>query len=219
MNTEETDHYDKRPYHHGDLRNACITAALELLHVLGINGVTLRSVAEKAGVSHSAPYRHFATKRDLLAACAARGFRMLEYEVTKAASSSGDNPVEQLINGSFAYARFASDHPHHYRLMFGDELADAEYPEIAEAGKLAFGVPILFFEAAQKAGIVRKSDPRIQAFALWSALHGVVNFHIDSRSTQIADASAIDGNLRSILSILLEGLVVQQCPSCTPRIP
>ncbi len=57
---------DSRPYHHGDLHNACVRAALELLEAEGLEAVTLRGVAERAGVSRSAPYRHFSDKRALL---------------------------------------------------------------------------------------------------------------------------------------------------------
>ena len=64
-------------YHHGDLGNACIAAALDLIRHEGIEAVTLRAVAQRIGVSRSAPYRHFIDKRALLAACAERGFRDL----------------------------------------------------------------------------------------------------------------------------------------------
>ncbi|CAO3432500.1 TetR/AcrR family transcriptional regulator [Azospirillum argentinense] len=197
-----------RPYHHGDLHNACVEAALDLLKENGIEGVTLRGVAEKAGVSRTAPYRHFATKRDLLAACAAHGFRMLEHEVASAVASAGEAPVAQLFAGSHAYARFGAAQPHIYRLMFNGDLADSEYPEIRAAGLAAFRVPIAFLEAAQNAGIVRNTDSRMQAFALWSALHGLVTLHIDSRPTQIVDATDLQANVKGILGILLTGIAV-----------
>ena len=195
------------PYHHGDLRGACISVALELLLNQGIQEVTLRHVAKRAGVSHNAPYRHFKTKRDLLGACAAQGFVMLERAVTEAVEAVGANPIEQLFAGSQAYALFGANHPPLYKLMFSSDLSDTEFPEIGSAGTTAFGVPVKFLKAAQATGIVRKADARVQAFTLWSVLHGIVSLNIDSRPTQIVDTDALDANLRGVLAVLLEGLM------------
>ena len=68
---------DERPYHHGDLRRAIVTAALEILRETQSLEFSLRELARRAGVSHNAPYKHFADKRELLAAVSAAGFEML----------------------------------------------------------------------------------------------------------------------------------------------
>jgi AcrR family transcriptional regulator len=193
-------------YHHGDLRNACIKAALELIEGEGVPAVTLRAVAERVGVSRSAPYRHFKDKRALLAACTAHGFRLMERKIREAADAEGGDPMAQFHAGCLAYARFGAEHPRLYPLLFSGDLSDGEYPELAAAGSDAFQVPIDLLTAAQEAGVVKRSDPRLQAFALWSTLHGVVNLHIDSRPNEVFDSSALEENIRSIIGVLWEGL-------------
>ncbi len=195
-----------RGYHHGDLRNACIEAALALIEEEGLAAVTLRAVSERVGVSRSAPYRHFKDKRYLLAACAAEGFRVMERMVREAADAAQGNAVEQFIAGSLAYARFGSRHPRLYQLMLSSDLGDSEFSELAETSGAAFQVPVSLLAEAQREGMVKQADPRLQAFALWSALHGVVNLHIDSRPTWVFDGEALEENIRGILAVLWEGL-------------
>ena len=205
MNNES----NSRSYHHGNLRSACIAGALEILQDRGKDKITLRGVAEKAKVSHSAPYRHFKTKQDLLAACIASGFGLLEKAVTDSVEGAGGDPIHQLFAGSYAYAKFGASHPQLYRLMFGGDLADSNYPDIAKAASAAFSVPVAFLEAAQAKGIVRKSDSWLQAFTLWSALHGIVNLNIDGPRTQIVESASLETNIKNVLVILLEGLAIQ----------
>lgn len=197
---------EQKAYHHGDLRNACIKAAMELIEDGGLSRVTLRGVSEQIGVSRSAPYRHFRNKRDLLAACAAEGFRKLERSLKESIATAGSNPVDQFFAGSLAYARFGSNHPELYRLMFSSNIGDSEYPEIAETSGASFQVPVDLLTAAQADGSVKHAYPRLQAFALWSALHGVVNLHIDSRPSHIFDGEALEDNVNGIIAVLWQGL-------------
>lgn len=200
------DSSSERGYHHGDLRNACIEAALALIVEEGLAAVTLRAVSERVGVSRSAPYRHFKDKRYLLAACAAEGFRMMERAVREAADAAQGNAVEQFIAGSLAYARFGVGHPRLYQLMLSSDLGDSEFAELAETSSAAFQVPVNLLATAQREGMVKQTDPKLQAFALWSALHGVVNLHIDSRPTWVFDGEALEENIRGILAVLWDGL-------------
>src|ERR671924_456746 len=112
-------------YHHGDLRRALIETALTMVTQEGAWNFTLREVARRAGVSHAAPYNHFADKSALLAEVAALGFQALRREMESAArrprSSRG-----ALLGIATAYVRFGIEHPAHYRLMFGPELAEKE---------------------------------------------------------------------------------------------
>src|SRR6201987_3538318 len=73
----------ERPYHHGDLRRAIVSAALEILSETQSVEFSLRELARRAGVSHNAPYKHFADKRDLLAAVSAAGFEVLTKRMTR----------------------------------------------------------------------------------------------------------------------------------------
>src|SRR6266700_5995996 len=94
-----TDMDRKRPktYHHGDLRNALIQAGLEMLSESGAAALDLRKVARKAGVSHAAPYRHFADKQALIAAINEEGFHRLAERIQATLHDVPDEPFEQLL--------------------------------------------------------------------------------------------------------------------------
>lgn len=104
----------KTKYHHGDLRAALMEAASTLLDIRGRDAVSMRAVARRAGVSEAAPYRHFKSLDDLLAAIAAEGFDMLQADLELAMSASAREET---------WAAFAADYPVRYKLMF-EEAAD-----------------------------------------------------------------------------------------------
>lgn len=208
-----------RPYHHGDLRNACVRAALELLETEGLEATTLRAVAERAGVSRSAPYRHFETKRALLAATAAEGFRRLTADLQRAQEKAGTDSEARLYAGCLAYVRFGASHPSLYRLMFAGDFCegplfdaeetpeDSEFPELREAGDNAYNVLIDGLAAAQADGAIREREPRNQALAVWAAIHGVMSLYLDNRTAYARHETAcLEGVLREVLDIMLEGL-------------
>src|SRR5437016_3468378 len=99
-----------KPYHHGDLRTALLEASLALIRQEGPHGFTLREVARRAGVSHTAPYRHFRDKDDLLAAIAENGFKRLT-GMMRATLSNRRDPLRRLQNVGLAYVAFALDQP------------------------------------------------------------------------------------------------------------
>ncbi len=110
------------PYHHGDLRRALIAAALALVTEEQDWTFSLREVARRAGVSQSAPYNHFADKRELLAAVAVAGFHRLRDGIM--ADVAGKHPASAAFAASVrAYVRIGIENPALYRLMFGPELA------------------------------------------------------------------------------------------------
>ena len=86
-------------YHHGNLRNALLAIATELLVEDGIQALSLRKMAQRAGVSHNAPYMHFADKEAVLAAIAEEGFRRLAIEVEAAISQAGQSSRQQINCG------------------------------------------------------------------------------------------------------------------------
>src|SRR5260221_12784058 len=100
-----------KAYHHGDLRNALIQAGLELLSEGGAQELDLRKVARRAGVSHAAPYRHFADKQALIAAINEEGFYWLTERIQATLRVVPAEPFEQLLGVALAYVRFAQEHP------------------------------------------------------------------------------------------------------------
>lgn len=208
-----------RPYHHGDLRNACVRAALELLEAEGLEALTLRAVAERAGVSRSAPYRHFETKRALLAATAEEGFRLLTDALDQALRKASNDATERLRDGCAAYARFGARYPCLYRLMFAGDLCegplfdseeapeDSEFPELAAAGEAAYDVLINALASAQQTGAIRAREPRSQALAVWAAIHGVMSLYLDNRTSYAHhETEALEAVVSSVLDVVAEGL-------------
>lgn len=114
-------------YHHGDLRNALLAAALERVEKDGPEAVSLRDLAETLGVSRAAPYRHFASRDDLLAEVAAQGFEALVRVYDAALDGPGDGR-QRLYAASTAFFAFATDRPGLYRLMFESDFLSRSPP-------------------------------------------------------------------------------------------
>ncbi|HEV2461595.1 MAG TPA: TetR/AcrR family transcriptional regulator, partial [Ktedonobacterales bacterium] len=172
MATAHTDR--EKPYHHGDLRAALIRAGLAILAEEGIQALSLRAAARRAGVSHAAPYRHFADKEALLAAIAEEGFNMFAAEVEAARARYPGSPREQLEETAWAYVRFALAHPDHLRVMFGGSIRDPQaYPGLREAGSRAFAVLVDIIRAGQDAGTMIAGEARLLAFVAWTQVHGL----------------------------------------------
>src|SRR5918993_2359690 len=107
-----------RPYHHGNLRRGLLDEALATIRADGVEGLTLRQIGSRLGVSRTALYRHFADKRALLAAVATEGFRTLREQLVSAWEEGGRGR-EAFESMGVAYIRFAVANPAHYRVMFG----------------------------------------------------------------------------------------------------
>jgi AcrR family transcriptional regulator len=191
----------KRPYHHGNLREALLEAAIRLVAEVGPTGFTLREVARRADVSHNAPYRHFRDKEELLAAVAAQGFRELKQAMLEA-SKSQLTALDRLKRSGLGYVSFALRRPEHFTVMFDAPLAKTNYPEFAEAAEEAFGTLVGFVEACQLEGQFSRDDVMQRALAAWSLVHGIAKlavaqrFPFRSRAEVLKFASfAMDGSL------------------------
>lgn len=171
-----------RRYHHGDLRRALIDTSLAMVLEEGAWNFTLREVARRAGVSHAAAYNHFEDKSALLAEVAALGFQSLTQRLEDAARGRPRSARQAFAGIAAAYVRFGVEHPAHYRLMFGAELADKErYPILQATGDAAFAVLTGALERGQASGQVRQDPVRDQALAAWSVVHGLTTLVIDQR--------------------------------------
>lgn len=177
MNTVNTEASERHGYHHGDLPRALVNAAIELIEEQGSEALTLRDLAHRVGVSHTAPYRHFADKKALLAATAEQGFMDLA-AAALAEFESETSPSEGLINLGRAYVRFAAKRPILFRLMFDPSLDEARetLPAVKEA---AFNVLLGAVAAAQQAGELRDGDTSELAITAWSMVHGLAHLVID----------------------------------------
>jgi AcrR family transcriptional regulator len=172
-------HQRRRPYHHGNLRRALLDEALGAIRTEGVDGVTLREIGARVGVSRTALYRHFADKRALLAAVATDGFRALRQELCAAWEKAGPGRAAFEAMG-VAYVRFAVDNPSHYRVMFGGFVdAKASDPELAAEAAGAFQALVEALAMMQRAGMVRGDDTVTMARFVWAVVHGVAMLAID----------------------------------------
>jgi AcrR family transcriptional regulator len=163
----------KKPYHHGDLRRALLDATLALASERGAGGVTLREAARAAGVSQTAPYRHFADKDAMLAAAAEEGFRLLHQEMTAALAQAPAEARARLLTIGVTYVRFALEHAPHFRLMFGHgSPAKGATPGLQQAARDVFQLFSLTIE-----GWLGKParDAAVTAvyFRAWALAHGI----------------------------------------------
>lgn len=170
----------ERQYHHGDLRRAIVNAALEILRETQSLDLSLRELARRAGVSHNAPYKHFADKRELLAAVSAAGFETLTKRMAREMAGRSD-PRDQLFAILRAYIDHGVANPALYSLMFGGYLSgpDRTRPaiELAEAEKtkaLLSGV-IIAGGLGRAIPDTSRNERKIAGaiLACWSLVHGL----------------------------------------------
>jgi AcrR family transcriptional regulator len=162
----------RKAYHHGHLREALLQAAIQLIAEVGPAGFTLREVARRAGVSHNAPYRHFAEREELLAAVAAQGFRELDEAMLKALRHQRSS-IARLKHAGLAYVEFALRRPEHFTVMFDAAVSEHKTPDSAQAAEQAFGTLVGLVKSCQDEGRLPSGDIHRFALLAWSMVHGV----------------------------------------------
>jgi AcrR family transcriptional regulator len=166
----------RKGYHHGNLRQALVEAALKLIAEKGPAGFSFAEAARAAGVSPAAPYRHFADRDALIADVALRGFEILREKLQEAWNDRRAEPVLAFNAMGKAYLDFARDDPASYVAMFESQLSPSDYPELHLAGENAFGV----LRAAAEAVIASMPDGKrppalMVALHMWSVVHGIAS--------------------------------------------
>jgi AcrR family transcriptional regulator len=199
-----------RGYHHGDLRATLLRVGLELVAERGITGFTLREVARRAGVSHAAPYHHFADRGALVRSIVAESYAALAAALEDAAARGGEDPLERIQAMGEGYVAFALASPDRYRLMFRSELAGdgSEADEVDRTGAAAFGALVNAVEEAHRAGrLAEDVDVGTMAAACWATVHGVASLLLDGALGIRADQTDRARQLaRRLIGITLRGL-------------
>ena len=167
--------------HELDLKEACIQAAREVIAEQGTEGLSLRDVARKLGVSHQAPYRHYPSRDHLLAAIMQRCFEDFANYLDQASQA---HATDALLGMGEAYMRYAAQHPLEYRLMFGTPWPEpAAHPELVRHAVHAFDLlrNQLLQQLQQRASAPQSdmlallAQAELQALFIWSALHGMAS--------------------------------------------
>jgi AcrR family transcriptional regulator len=169
----------RRGYHHGNLREALVDAAVELIAAKGPAGFTIAEAARLAGVSPAAPYRHFRDAEALLAEVALRGFNMFTQRLAAAWNRGRPDPVRAFEDVGRAYLAFARQEPAYYAAMFDSNVAIESYPDLQAAGDQAFAV---LRDAADQIAASAPKDRRppalMIALHIWAMAHGIVSLFV-----------------------------------------
>jgi len=183
-------------YHHGDLRAACLRAAMELLEQDGATALSLRAVARRAGVSPGAPYRHYADRNALISAVAGVGYRELAEHLAEA--HPAPSTADDLAAVAVAYVQFALQRPALFRVMFVEPCDRDSSERVAATNAISEYV----------GAIVRHSfpgsNPDALATAVWALVHGLAFLHLDGKldsATPDVVSDRVRGAVHAVLTV------------------
>jgi AcrR family transcriptional regulator len=169
----------RESYHHGNLREVLIAAAMALIAERGTAGFTFAEVARAAGVSPAAPYRHFRDRNALVAEIARQGFERFTADLERAWNSGRPEPIGALENCGRAYLAFARREPAAYAAMFETGFALEEDAMLLAASERAFAV---LRRAADAVCALHKRGPRppalMVALHIWAMAHGIASLFV-----------------------------------------
>ena len=161
------------------LRERILRASITLIEEEGLAALSVREVARRAGVSHQAPYHHFADREAILAALAERGFAMLGAAMQKV-RRPGVEATEAVERGLIAYIQFACDYPAHFRIMFRPELVElAKHAGVQSEGSTAFRHVPEIVVGCMKAGFPESFGVELMSALFWSTAHGLASLLLD----------------------------------------
>lgn len=175
----------------------------------GLAGLSLREVARVAGVSHTAPYRHFQDKADLLAAIAQVGFEQLTDQAGKAARRHSGDPQKQFVAASVQYVRFGVRHPRMAHLLFGGVINMRTAPRtLKEASWAAFQLVETIIDDGKAAGVFRDRDTMELAVTTWSGIHGLAQLISGGYLARLAGTeSKVESLSKMVCRMILTGIL------------
>lgn len=178
-------------YHHGDLAAQLMTLAIDHIERAGTEKLSLRALAREAGVSPAAPFRHFPTKRCLLAALATRGFRELRARMLQA-QTAGAPVGQRFFEIGRAYLDFARDNSVAYQLMFGAVVGDfSEYQDLQLAALESYGT---LHEVLEALIVEHDLDVDVETLGgvVWAGVHGFASLIMTRDAPPVAQAGGAD---------------------------
>jgi AcrR family transcriptional regulator len=195
----------RRGYHHGDLHRALLDAARSVLREEGPEGCSLREVARRAGVSHAAPYHHFASRQEILGALAAEGYLELDRTMVEAQAAAPADPEAQLVAVGMGYFLLAQRQPALFRLMIRPEhLGPPPAPHsVAEPDDEGCRGPSARLRAAL-ARLLGRTATEGETHLCWAAVHGLALLALDGGLG--VSPAALTSHARDVVSRLAGGL-------------
>jgi AcrR family transcriptional regulator len=210
----------ERGYHHGNLKEALLRAALELIAQKGPAGFTFAEAARWAGVSPAAPYRHFRDRDELLASVALRGFELFAKALARAWDDGRPTPYAAFDRVGRAYLEFARTEPAYYSAMFEAGISPDSNPELREAGERAFAV---LRSATERlvATLPAANRPPVLMMALhiWALSHGIASLFGRGDAGRRALPMSAEELLEAAVLIYLRGLGLADTAPATSSMP
>jgi AcrR family transcriptional regulator len=197
----------RKGYHHGNLKEALIAAALDLIAEKGAAGFTFAEAARQAGVSPAAPYRHYRDRDMLMADIALKGFELFAAELAKAWSSGQPKPLDAFLRMGRAYLAFARNEPSYYAAMFESALSMGDHPACLAASDRAFEVLKLGCESLIEQMVPAQKPPALMmASHIWSTSHGIASLFARGDAARRPLPISPEDLLESATLIYLDGL-------------
>lgn len=195
----------KRGYHHGNLRQALVEAALTLIAERGPQGFTLSEAAKTADVTPAAVYRHFAGRDDLLAEVARQGFDIFAALLEYAYDEGRPSPLAAFEATGRAYLAFARKYPGHYQAMFESGLQPGQHPDLAQiAARARETMDRAADQLARALPENRRPPARMISAHVWATSHGVVELYL--RGNGGPQPWTAEDILETAIGIYLRGL-------------
>lgn len=199
----------RRTYHHGNLREALVKAALDLISQKGPAGFTFAEAARAAGVSAAAPYRHYRDRDALIADVGRQGFQAFARALESAWGGGKPNARAAFDRVGHAYLHFARTEPAYFAAMFESGLSGADYPEMAVEGDRAFAILRSACEAlAETVPKERRPPAMMMALHIWSLSHGIASLFARGDRARRPIPMTPEDLLEAATLIYLDGLGV-----------
>jgi AcrR family transcriptional regulator len=211
MNWRKDERRAERGYHHGNLKEALLQAALDLIGQKGAAGFTFADAARMAGVSPAAPYRHFRDRDELLSSIAQRGFEQFEAALGSAWDDGRPDTMTAFERLGKAYLAFAREAPAYYSAMFESRIPTDATPALQAASERAFG--IIRAAAERLAALAPQGTPRppalMMALHIWSMSHGIASLFARGDAARRTLPMSPEDLLEAEMLIYLRGLGFQ----------
>jgi AcrR family transcriptional regulator len=188
---------------HGDLRTELLREGMKLLDSQGIESVTIRAVARKAGVAHSAPANHFPSRSAMLTAIAAMIFADLADLTVEATTHTTNDPEQAIYSFAETWFQFAFDTPNRYQLLWRRELIDHDNPGLAQEMNRVYSTLLALLSQNQ---VKCRVDTETNAIAIWSMIHGYISMRLDGNLVAAEDTVTKLPRSKAILLSLIDGI-------------
>jgi AcrR family transcriptional regulator len=195
----------KTSYHHGDLRDSIRDVACSIVSSKGSAELTVRSVAQRLGVSHAAIYHHFEDRAAILAAVAAAGFEELGQAMDRALAGP-DEALLRYREQGLSYVRFAVKNPRIFGLMFTSEVGQRQHRELALAADRLLERIRGAVIACQKEGVLAPGSADEHTLFCWSAVHGLASLIVERQLDQLIVPAEVEAQAALVVDRIFTGL-------------